>query len=533
MKERTKVLVIGLDGATWNVIKPLVKEGKLPTIANLMNNGCYGDLESCIPSSTFPAWKCYSTGKNPGKLGVYWFAGVDMAEERFFFNNSTSFKGKELWDYLGENNITCGVLDMPTTYPCKRINGVMISHGAPRPSGYTYPEYLEKELKNRFDYKIDPDSFLELGKDASIPSIRSIINQRFDVADYLLRKFAPSFFFVTIFHIDFIQHRYWRDMEEGDAKYGKVIEDFWTLIDDGIKGIVDEFCDERTYIILMSDHGFAAAKRDFQISKWLIEKNLLKLKKNRLLLSGLLFRLGLSRDTVFAIIRRTKIAPFLMSHIPREILQKVAALFPARNLLDRTPLGGSVDWGRSTVIPLPSGLLHINKNSFGSQDEYEEFKEALIAEIKEIEEPKTGEKLARGVYRREEIYFGKYVDDAPDIIILPNEGYWIVSPVRSKEIWGYPTGGWTATHKLHGIFLAYGPGIKKNVELEGAKIYDLAPTILYIFGIPIPKDMDGRVLKEMFKEDSALAKREVEYQEVDEKARVRERIRDLKAQDKI
>lgn len=532
MKERTRVLVIGLDGGTWNIIKPLVGEGKLPTIAKLMNNGCYGDLESCIPAVTFPAWKCYSTGKNPGKLGAYCPLGVDMAKEKFTFHNSTSFRSKELWDHLGESNITCGVLDMPTTYPCKPINGVMISHGSPRPSGYTYPEYLERELKNRFNYKIDP-VFFESGKDAAIPSTKKVINQRFAVTDYILKEFTPSFLHLTIYNIDSIQHHCWREMEEGDPKYGKVIEDFWTLIDNGIRGIVDEFCGERTYIILMSDHGFTAAKGDFQISKWLIERNLLKLKKTRLLLSGLLSRLGLSRDNVIAIIGRTKIAPFLMSHIPREILQELAILFPARDLLDRTPLGGSVDWGRSRVIPLPYGLLYINRNSFGSQDEYEKFREHLIAEIKEIEEPKTGEKLAREVYKREEIYFGKYVDDAPDIIILPNEGYWIVSPVRSKEIWGYRTGGWTATHKLHGIFLAYGPGIKKNVELEGAKIYDLAPTILYIFGIPIPKDMDGRVLKEVFEEDSALAKREIEYQEVDEKARIRERIRELKARGKI
>ena len=196
MEKRTRVLVVGLDGATWNIIKQLVKEGKLPTIGELMNNGCYGDLESCIPPVTFPAWKCYSTGKNPGKMGAYWYAGVDMAEERFFVNNSISFRSKELWDYLGENNITCGVLDMPTTYPCKRINGFMISHGAPRPSGYTYPKDLEKELKDKFNYELDPEYAPHLGKDAALPSTKKVINQRFDVARYLLKKFAPSFFFM-------------------------------------------------------------------------------------------------------------------------------------------------------------------------------------------------------------------------------------------------------------------------------------------------------------------------------------------------
>lgn len=534
MKERPRVLVLGLDGATWNVIKPLVKEGRLPTIAKLMNNGCCGDLESSIPDYTFPAWKCYSTGKNPGKLGVYGFWGVDMAKGKFFLHNSASFKSKELWDYLGENNITCGVLDMPTTYPCKQINGFMISHGAPRPSGYTYPEDLEKELKNRFNYKIDPDYLFELGRDAAIPSIKEVTNQRFDVAHYLFKEFDPSFLHVTIFNIDPIQHHYWRDMEEGNVRYGKVIEDFWALIDNGIKGLLNEFCDGETYVILMSDHGFAAQKGEFRFVKWLSEKNLLKLKKPKFPLSGLLFRLGLTRDNVFSMVGRTRIVPLLRSHLPKGILRKVAALFPVRiGVVDMSLLGGSIDWGKSKVIPVPTGPLHINRNAFASQDEYEKFREALIIEIKEIEEPKAGEKFAREVYKGEEIYFGKYVDRAPDLIVLHNEGYTSAGTTRGREMWNYPTRGWTGVHKPQGIFLACGPGIKKGIEIEGAKIYDLAPTILHIFDIPIPKDMDGRVLKEIFEEDSVLARGEIRYQDVDEKARIRELIRELKARGKI
>ena len=88
-------------------------------------------------------------------------------------------------------------------------------------------------------------------------------------------------------------------------------------------------------------------------------------------------------------------------------------------------------------------------------------------------------------------------------------------------------------HKLHGIFLACGPGIKESVEIQGASIYDLAPTILHLFGLPVPKDIDGRVLKEIFNEDSSLAREEVQYQQVDEMARVKDKIRELKTLGKI
>jgi len=237
MGDRKRVLVIGLDGASWNIVEPLVKRGKLPAIEKLMKSGCYGDLESCIMPFTFPAWKCYSTGKNPGKLGVYWFLGVDLAREKIVTHNSTSFKSEEIWDILGRNDITCGVLDMPTTYPPKAINGFMVSHGPTRLTGYTYPEELERELKERCHYQVEPTYQPELDRDAAIPAIKQIIEQRFEVAAYLMREFDPAFCHITIFDIDTVQHFYSQE----------VVEDFWVLIDNGIKSLLDKFFDDENW----------------------------------------------------------------------------------------------------------------------------------------------------------------------------------------------------------------------------------------------------------------------------------------------
>ena len=411
MEDARRVLVIGLDGGTWNIIEPLVREGKLPTIEKLMKNGCYGSLESCIIPSTCPAWKCYSTGKNPGKLGVYWYFGADMEHEKMIVHNSTSFKSDELWDVLGRNNISCGVLDMPTTYPPKAINGFMVSHSPPRPSGYTYPEDLEKELRDRFHYKVEPDYRHELGEDATIISTRHIIEQRFEAASYLLKKFEPPFFHMTIFDIDPIQHYYSE----------KVVEDFWVLIDNEIGSLLDQCCDEKTYVILMSDHGQTKKKCTFQIGKWLMDKDLVTLKRRRLLLGSLLYKLGLRREIVLSVIGRTRIIPLLKSHIPREIRRRFAAFFPLqREDFSPQAFEGSIDWGQSKVIPLPGCYFYINRKIFSSDQAYEEFKESIIRQIEEIEIPKTGEKLA-SVVKREEIYFGKYVESAPDIIVLPRE----------------------------------------------------------------------------------------------------------------
>ena len=536
MIKMTKVLVIGLDGGTWNIIEPLVKEGKLPTIAKLMEEGVHGDLESAIPHITFPAWKCYSTGKNPGKLGVYWFTGVDIEKQKIIFNNSTSFKSKELWDYLSANNMVCGILDMPTTYPPKKINGFMVSGEAPTKSKYTYPESLEKELKDKFDYKINPEHPAGVDMDLHILDTKEVIKQRFVVAKYLLEKFKPAFFHVTIFHIDGIQHFFWKYMEKKDVKYGKVIEDSWKLIDDGIKTLLEEFGDEKIYVVLMSDHGFTSVKGTFQISQWLIEKRYLILKNRRLVLPSIIPKLGLNRDRMFLITNKLRIASLIRGITSRERRQKILGRFfpPGADVVDRNPLESLIDWEKSKVIPIPQGPLYINTNVIAPGREYEMFRNKLIEEIRSIENPENGEKLAKGVYKKEEIYTGKYVYRAPDIVILPNEGHEIATAASSKDMWDFSRRQWSGCHRLHGIFVVNGPGVKKGVKIMDTRIIDLAPTLLHIFDLPIPKDVDGRVLKELFEEDSELVKREIKYQEEEgEKEKIMERIRELKKIDKI
>jgi len=524
----TKVLVIGLDGGTWNLIEPLAKEGKLPTIADLMKNGSYGDLKSTIPYITFPAWKCYSTGKNPGKIGIYEFLNVDIKKQKVIVNNSSHCKSKELWDYLSENNIVCGVLDMPTTYPPKKINGFMVSHSLVDVPDFTYPENLADELRCKFNYKLNPHYHVWVNKDLAIPEYKDIINQRFEVAKYLIERYNPSFLHVTIFRIDTIQHYFWKYMENDDPKYGKVIEDFWKLIDTGIKSLMNKFCDERTYVILMSDHGFTKLEGTFNIVRWLIKKKYLILKSNKLNLLNILFSLGVSSDRLISIITKLKIYPLLNAIIPYNLQKRLYSLIPTeKGGVKAARLESLIDWKKSKVISIRG--IYINKDIICNKN-YEKFRSKLINEMKNIRSPK-GDKLFNAVYRKEEIYSGEYLNHAPDILTLINDNYEIVYSLSEREWDLNPE--WSGDHKLSGIFCISGPAIRKNVRIQGATIYDLAPTILHILGIPIPKDMDGRVLKEIFEEGSELSMREVKYYEENERNKIGKKVKYLKGLGKI
>ena len=155
--------------------------------------------------------------------------------------------------------------------------------------------------------------------------------------------------------------------------------------------------------------------------------------------------------------------------------------------------------------------------------------------------PKTGKKIARKVYRREEIYSGKYLPEAPDLIIDQNRGTHIRGGigVGKKDVFEEPY-RWKAENKREGIVIASGPDIRKGEKRLGrVSILDLAPTILHLMNIPIPDDMDGRVLTEIFKQDSEPAKREVKYQEAEEyqaqleKERIKQRVKIIQQSEKL
>lgn len=504
----TQLLVIGLDGATWSLIKNFVKKGYLPTISKLMGEGIHGDLESSLPPVTFPAWKCYSTGKNPGKLGVYWWMNIDVTNKKHIVNNSKSFKSREIWDYFSEKGLPCCIVGMPTTYPPKKINGCMVSELPTDELNYTYPFDLSAELKKEIGYNCNESNYHGADKLSVAHERSEMIKQRFSATKHLIKKYNPDFINLTIFHIDNIQHFYWKYMEANDAKFGNVIIDAWKLIDAEISELLNEF-DSDLNIVLMSDHGFTSLKAVFDMDAWLMENQYLSIKKETFGLNNIIniiHRMGLSKLAI-SIIKNLTTLPL------------IGKVVPSINEIAASGLENMVDWDVSKTITLPQGLIYINKSVVGIS-EYENFRNLLVGKISSIENPKTGEKLAKHVYKKEDIYTGKYLSQAPDIVILPNEGYEIYHRRNVDKIWDFSPeeDGWSGIHKLHGIFLAHGPDIKQNANIEGARIIDLAPTILHMYGVPIPRDMDGRVLTEIFREDSEMVQREIVYEEDKTKA---------------
>jgi len=487
-----KVLVIGIDGGSWNLIEKWIDKEDLPTIKKIMKNGVWGDLESCIYYFTSPAWKCYSTGKNPGKLGAFSYWNFDKNEKKISLNLSTSFKSEDFWDILGKNGYTCGVVNVPLTYPPKKINGVLIAGFPGFEDRYTYPPELEKELKN-YNYRISPID--PTYGDRTLSEIKGLFEKRFSVSLDLLKKFDFDFFQVVIFHIDKIQHDYWKPMEENDLIHGNVIKRFWEIIDMGIAKLLNSV-GEDCYVLIVSDHGFTALKGVIRLNVWLKERGYLHLKRRHFKIENLfelLKKLGLNTQFLAKLATLPNFVKLIRLSLPESLIANIGEQMLSRKKeANIVSVVENTYWEKTKAICIAENSVYVV-----TRDNYHEIKDSLKEEIKNIRDPRTGEKIVEDVKTREDVYKGNYVHLAPDLIIIPKDGYRFYDGM-AKGLWDFSRKPWSGYHALHGIFLAKGPTIKKGVRVDGATIYDIAPTILHIFGSPIPKDMDGHVLREIF-----------------------------------
>ena len=513
-----KIVVIGLDSASWNVLMPMIEAGTLPTIGSLVANGVRGYLRSSVPPITFPAWKCYSTGKNPGKLGVYSFTGLDKGKKDLIFHTGADFKEKEIWDYLGSHGLRSCVINMPSTYPPKTINGIMIS-GMPiyASRDYASPREIMKYL-NSIGYKVEATNPLGTRSDKQEHErLRELISSRFDIAKTIREEYEIDFWQVTVFYIDRVQHVYFTNE--------RILKDYWQLIDTKIGDFLEGFGRDAN-VFLISDHGATGIKNTLYLNEFLLREGYLHLRP------GSEKKMIGARSIAIGAFRFVRGNPHLY---PR--FQRIRRIAPraVRNLIryvskqaTKSRAFSRIDWEQSDLLAVGNGSGLIYRLN-GQPERMRE----LRALLEQLHDPVTGDRVA-DVFARDEVYKG-HMKNAPDMIVVPRSGTSITEVIRDKpEVWGPGLNNWEGMHEQEGMFLASGQDIRQGEEITGASLLDVAPTILHLFGVPIPRDMDGRVLSEIFSDTSEAARREVMYRQVeDDRQEIRERILKLKASGKV
>jgi predicted AlkP superfamily phosphohydrolase/phosphomutase len=540
MQEETKrkTVVIGLDGATWTLLKPWTEQGLLPNIKRLMTKGSWGYLESTIPPVTGPAWISFATGKNPGKHGCYDFVLPRNSLGQFIPITTDDIKGKTFYEIMEQNNHKCILVNMPGSYP-PRIKGITITSLLTQGDEYIFPAEIIGKIPELKQYKIIPEPLLKLHgqKNTYFEEIVKVEETRFECARQLFTTQEWDFFFLLFSGTDLLQHEVFNKLVSKNFKESSPLFDTYRNIDNYLGWFIDNI-PAHTNILCLSDHGFDLFHKELAINNWLIQEGYLATESRSRPVAAAT-RGVLEREQVASSWRTIKLPAFLLKY--KKFLRPLASIY--RKLtkvvpinLDYKTLQLNISQSQAYCISSATGYscIYINdqerfKDGIVCVEDYKNIRQQIIEQLREMKENSKGSPVISDVWKKEEIYHGPSLHMAPDILFKTNHHF--VSPsLEGKVFTDWERNG----HHRNGIFMAYGPDITGGQEIKEAKIYDLAPTILHMMNIPVPADVDGKVLTEILKPDSEPANRKVQYSTTDtEQDRIRDKVKKLKTSGRL
>jgi predicted AlkP superfamily phosphohydrolase/phosphomutase len=529
MSAGPKVIVIGIDGASWDYLDPLLEKGQLPNLRRLIDNGLRGVLKSTLPPITPAAWSSFITGKNPGKHGLFDFV-VKIGDKLVPFNSMNRY-GTPFWKYLNNGGLRTGILGIPATYPPEEVNGFMIvGFGAPDSSGnLTYPSDLLGILEKKYGaYKVViPHQVVdEAGLDHYLTATLENEAKQTKIALDLAGEFQLDLLAINFQSADQFNH-YARDYV--------YVEKVLVGIDENIGRITEKYPDAN--YVLLSDHGSRRLKGIFLLRNWLFEQGLVHFlpreisslsvaEINHVLSRLLQDRYGWS-GIGEKLLRRAFVGIFgvLPAWAKQNVLISLLQIVPYRFV--RYRYTDQIDWEKTQVYELTGlGGFYINSGNGYPNDpsrqppEYDELRQNFIELISSVQDPFSGKPLVHRVYKKEEIYKGPFVDLAPDLVAdfsrstcaFKADGF--QDNVKKSDLFIQPI-NYFGAHTLDGVFAFSGKDFRRSASwVESASIADIPATILHLFGVPIPEDYDGRVLAEYISEHF-MATTPIRFQEGD------------------
>jgi len=452
-----KLLVVGLDS-----VPPELLFGKLldslPNTKRLCRYGTHGTLETCHPPITVPAWMVMMTGKNPGALGIYGFRhrrGFSYTDG-YIVDSNYVFE-PTVWEILGREGLKSCVIGLPPSYPPKAINGnlvtCMITPGPEK--DFTFPQSLKNEVRSVVGDYIFDVTFRVEDRDSLKGELFEMTRKRFKLASYLAREKDWNLFILHEIGFDRLHHAFWKFFDAKHPKYLKgnkyegIVKEYYELFDE-LLGELLEAAGSDVPVLLLSDHGSKAMKGAFCINQWLEKEGFLKLAS------------------------------------------------PPAKVTDLEKAG--VDWTRTRAWGWGGYYARIFLNIRGREEggivapeEVPRLKSELKRRISQIRDA-SGGAMKNTVFEPDELY-GVAKGDKPDLMVYLDDLNW-----RSAGTVGHgsvylsenDTGPDDSVHSMHGIFLYHDPNSHQTRRIDGMKAEEVAPTILNLFGLPIPDDMQGR-----------------------------------------
>ena len=505
MTNNPKIIIIGLDGGTLDLMKPWMDHGKLPTFKKIQKEGIYGNLRSTTPYYSAPAWVSIVTGVNPGKHGIYDFFRTDTFSKKII--NSQYRKKPAIWNILTDAGKKSIVVNVPGSYPPEKINGVMITGLlTPSPdSNFTYPQSIKDELveEKLGKYELEQVAVDDLPKTLTArykpeklaKQINNMTDSHARVTMNLMEKHEWDFTMVVFRGTDDAQHLLWDNKGLILSCYQKA--DYY------ISKMMDLYPD--AVFIVVSDHGFGKPQKYLYVNNLLYNHGYLRTTSNPS------YNLNNIMLTFF-----NKMSRFIFHFVPLRSLVRssigkkvILSSGPASNIdLSQTKAMYHSVCSRGIRISLKDKY----EKGIVDKKDYESLRNELITLLKNLKDPETGKNIVKNIYRWEEIYGKNAVNDPLDIIFDLNENYGaqellkppdnlkqaLHSNKKSLPFLSKPGFyDWMGDHLPNGIIFMYGRNIKSNQQIN-ASVIDIVPTVLAALNNPIPNYIDGKVLETVF-----------------------------------
>ncbi len=492
-----RLLIIGLDGATFAILDPLLDAGRMPNLKRFMTEGVWGVLESTQPPITPAAWTTFMTGKGPGRHGILDFETYDAATHTLTFNSTYEIREKTLWQLLSEKGLRVGSINVPMTYPPKPVNGFMIS-GFETPSidaQFTWPPELKDEIFGvipSYDYRTNWRR-TALSRRAQLADNLEYIANSFDQGARLTRYCGEKFgwdVLMTVFKlVDNLQHKAWKYLDpQTSGRYPQEAElaaRCFQRLDDVLGDLFAYASASGATVLIMSDHGHGSldgkAQPNLLLAKWGYLCLRSPWEQARTRAEYWWHRLTKGRATRFEQGSRG---------IERDL---------------------AVDWARSRACVMHAGIygyLYINLKGRGplgivDPQDYEALRDELAARFRAatVRHPDgRTTPVFMEVHRAEELYGCSREENPnlPDLMLVPHPGFAVVRKIRGRKAvrWCDPK-RLEGTHRVEGILALRGPNVRTGVRVD-ANIVDITPTALAVLGLRVPVDMEGRVVREAF-----------------------------------
>lgn len=491
-----RVLIIGLDGATFDVLNPLMAAGRMPHLADLIATGTAGILDSTKPPITPAAWTTFMTGKGPGRHGIIDFEKYDVQSNQLSFNSTYEIREKTIWEILSEKGFRVGSINVPMTYPPRKVNGFMIS-GFETPSiekEFTYPPELKTEILKKwpnYNYRSDWKR-KTFGGDALFQRNMAHIEQSFEQG-YELTRFCGDHYgwdvlMVLYKLVDNLQHKAWKYLDpKTSSKYPVRAErsaQCFERLDETLGKLFAYAREKDATILIMSDHGHGSLDGKAQPNALLEQWGYLKIK-SRLTNAG----------------RR-------LERIVDRTFGRTAKRFEANLGIEHEI---DIDPSATRACVMHAGIygfLYVSlkgrqPNGLIEPADYDrvraDLRERFLAVTAKTPEGETI-RVFPEVHFTEELYRCSREEQPwlPDLMLVPRPGLAVVRKIRGrKAVRWLSEARLEGTHRVEGILALHGPHIRQGASIHG-NISDIAPTLLAALGMRVPADMEGQVLVDVF-----------------------------------